>query len=156
MTLRCPITPQHMMLEIAPRLYQCPECGCGPMDYWSIGFAEVDDLLVEGVCATWRSDLQSYTLAHVTWVIDESGWRIPKSLSSRSIGLASTARELDDAPLPVRTDEGEVARIRERMYSASTGEKVVRKGERGGRSGEAPSQAAPGARSRRRLKAPGS
>ena len=140
MQLRCPVSGNHMMVEIAPQLYQCPDCGTGPTEFWALGNVEVDDDVVGALQVTWRQDLECYVAAAVSWQVDARGWRVPQTLASTLFGYVSTAAELAQAPLPVR---GEGARLRAGMFSSPLGEKTSQTGARTGRSGAAHAPAGP-------------
>jgi hypothetical protein len=156
MQLHCPIQPAHLMVEVASALYQCPTCGAGPVDFWSVGFVEVDGDVVGGVYVTWRPELECYIQAYARWEVDASGRRVPGSLTSTLLGYCSTESELRDAPLPARGPPGELVRLREGLFSSPLGEKTDQRGGRGGRSGGGPSPSGgvgPSSQPRRRKRA---
>lgn len=152
MPVRCPVTPNHVLVQIAPDLYQCPDCGAGPVDFWAVSNVDLDGDVVGGLYATWRPELECYVLSVVSWSVDATGRRLPSSLSSTLFGYASSVAELAEAPLPARSPSQEVVRLREGMFSSPLGEKLVPTGGRSGRSATAPSPAGSSGSSPRRRK----
>jgi len=156
MQLRCPITTAHVMTETADGLYQCPDCGAGPTEFWALSSVEDDEGTIGALCATWRPDLECYVLSLVSWAVDGRGHRVPGApMHSSLVGYASTARELADTPLPARGEDGTVLRLRGGMFSSPLGEKLVRSGGRPGRSAGEPSPGQPGGRFHSRQKRSG-
>ena len=140
MQVRCPVDPGHIMVEIATELHQCPECGAGPLEFWAVGFVEVDGDLVGGLHVLWRPDLECYVLTNASWRI-RAGRRVPGSLRTSLVGFASTETEVARTPLPLHGAVGDVLRLRELMFSSPLGEKTVRGGARAGRCSAAPAPA---------------
>lgn len=134
--LKCPISAQHGLVEIADGLFQCQECGAGPTEFWALYNVEIDGDVVGALSATWRPDLECYVLAILSWTIDTRGCRESRdALHSSLMGYASSASELARAALPARSPDLQLLRLRSGMFSSPLGEKLVRKGGRAGRSG---------------------
>ena len=152
MPVHCPVSPAHVLVEIAPALYQCPICGAGPTEFWSIGYLDIDGSVIGGVVETWRPELECYIAAYARWEVDAGGKRVPDTMTSQLIGYVSSEAELRSAPLPVRGPPGELVRLRTEMFSSPLGEKTDQKGGRGGTSsgGRAPAGGAGRSPGRRR------
>lgn len=152
MPIHCPISPAHLMVEIADGLHQCPNCGAGPIEFWSVGFLDIDGNVVGGVVETWRPELECYITAYARWEVDAGGRRVPDTMTSQLLGYVSSESELRDAPLPVRGLPGELVRLREGMFSSPLGEKTDQRGGRAGTSsgGRAPAGGARHSPARRR------
>lgn len=154
--LKCPVTAQHALVEIADGLFQCPECGAGPTEFWALSNVEVDDDVIGALCITWRPDLECYVLAMLSWAIDERGCRVGgRELHSLLMGYASTASELQETALPARSTDSTLLRLRSGMFNSPLGEKLVRKGGRGGKSEGASSPSESGESSPRRRRRAG-
>lgn len=151
--VRCPISSSHTLLEIAPDLFQCPDCGAGPTMYWALSDVELDDGLYGAVCSTWNPEAQGYARAYILWNVDKNGRRRGE-VQSHPVDFISDARMLSSATLPVRSATGEPVRLTRGMLKSPYGEKLVRKGGRAGTSAGSPSPEEPEGRSpRRRQKA---
>lgn len=140
--MRCPISPAHVMCEVAPGLHQCPDCGAGPLEFWALSDVDVDVETYGARCATWRQDLGCYVLSLVSWTTDPSGRRKSgERVFSTLLGYASTEAELHASALPVRGPAGEAVPLRAGMFSSALGEKTGQRAARGGRSAAGPSPA---------------
>lgn len=151
--MRCPIVSGHTMLEIAPGLHQCPDCGAGPTLFWALSHVENEDGACGAVSVAYQPLLHGYTVSYTTWTTDLLGKRLPDTVRSTPIGYLSTPEELQESPLPVVGREGEVVHIRAGMFSSPLGEKTSQSTGRRGKSGAAPfrtAEAAPGYPPRRR------
>lgn len=155
MQLRCPVQTSHVLVEIAPGVYQCPDCGAGPIEFWSLAYVDIEGGSLSALCSMWRADLECYVLSHVAWMVDQAGRRTPSEMHAKLMGYASTADELAQTPLPVVTP-GEVVRLRVGMFSSPVGERSDQRAGRGGRSAGGPSPSGSSGRSpRHRRKAGG-
>jgi hypothetical protein len=104
--MRCPIKPEHKMVEVAEGLFQCPHCGYGPSDrghhpFWALSNVEVEEFTVDAVCVRLDDRLDCYVMSGVSWAIDERGAKIPRSFSEDGSAILSTREELEGAALPV-------------------------------------------------------
>jgi hypothetical protein len=93
--MRCPVVPTHTMIQIAPAVWQCPDCGAGPRLYFSLARVAIEEGSAEALQITWKPELDSYVLSDVFWEVNESGKRLPGSYESELLGYVSTTKELD-------------------------------------------------------------
>jgi hypothetical protein len=148
--LTCP--SGHKMVEIAPELFQCPECGSGPSRRGFHPFValyqpqEVGGY-IEALAVSYSQADNAYTASDVTWGVEDEQ-PIPGTLECAEVGVFSTEAELQEAPLPVviRSHRGEWPThpgrlLRALMCESPFGEKTLEvKAERGGKSSKGPSR----------------
>lgn len=103
-TMKCPVRPQHEMVEIAHGLFQCPLCGYGPSQvgdhsFWAVSNLEITEDIVDGLCITWADPL--YVMSSIHWQLDSDDERIPGTLQEEIVGYLQSPPELADSPLPI-------------------------------------------------------
>jgi hypothetical protein len=150
--MRCPVVPTHTMIQIAPAVWQCPDCGAGPRLYFSLARVAIEEGSAEALQITWKPELDSYVLSDVFWEVNESGKRLPGSYESELLGYVSTTKELAQQPLPVISPTGDRCRLRKLMYEDPLGVKTYPRGAQSGRSAAMPAPARSTGRSRARRK----
>jgi hypothetical protein len=138
--MRCPVVPTHTMIQIAPAVWQCPDCGAGPRLYFSLARVAIEEGSAEALQITWKPEL------------DSSGKRLPGSYESELLGYVSTTKELAQQPLPVISPTGDRCRLRKLMYEDPLGVKTYPRGAQSGRSAAMPAPARSTGRSRARRK----
>lgn len=104
--MRCPIKPEHTMVEVREGLFQCAYCGYGPSDhghhsFWALSNVEVEDDEVAAVCIRLDDRLDCYVMSGVSWQVDERGAKLPKTFEEEGFVILSTKEELEEAALPV-------------------------------------------------------
>lgn len=139
------------MVEIAEDLFQCPECGAGPRLYWSLYGPSEENGCCDAMCVTYKPELSAYSVSHIYWEVDESGSRIVGSMSQELIGYVSTAKEMEDFPLPHIAELPRKLVLKPGMFPQAEGEKAYgRRAGPPGTSGGEPSPMGSGGRSPRR------
>jgi hypothetical protein len=106
MTLRCPIKSDHLMIEVAEGLFQCPHCGYGPSQtgyrsYWALSNIETTRNIIAATSIRWSRALDCYVMSEISWEVDGSGYKIPQSFNEVGAVILSTKDELNSFPLPV-------------------------------------------------------
>lgn len=103
----CP--SRHLMVEIAPGLYQCPFCGWGPSQDGHRRYAAFYDINCDGnlITATfveWCVFVRKFRIEDVRWEIDRSGMPVPLGLvHEEHLGWA-TEDEGPSLPCPAVSD----------------------------------------------------
>ena len=139
--LRCPVVSGHQMTEVAPGLFQCPECGAGPSMYWALSEVDQDGDSIDAQCITYRPDLLSYTVAYMHWQT-EDGRRMADSLSSDLLGHIVEPKEMAAAPLPHISRTPRKLVLKPGMFPSPLGEKEY--GRKDGRTGTSAAKPSPG------------
>lgn len=109
--MRCPLTPAHLMIEIAPGLWQCPKCGSGPkggahFPFWALSCVAQAGHECEGLAVHWDQRLDVYIASCLEWAVDDDDVPIAGSLSQELVEYISTAAEMENSYLPVITRGG--------------------------------------------------
>lgn len=104
--MNCPIRPNHRMTEVAPGLFQCQHCGYGPSQtgyrpFWALSNVEQIGDTVDATSTRWDPVLDCYVMTGVTFRVDDAGGCLPDTFMEGEALFLSTAKELEDAPLPV-------------------------------------------------------
>lgn len=103
----CPT--RHLMVEIAPGLYQCPLCGWGPSQDGHRRYAAFYDMNCDGdlmtaVLVSWHPTNRKYRIEDLRWEVDRLGKHYWGGvLHEEFIGWA-TEEEGKDLPCPVVSD----------------------------------------------------
>lgn len=100
--MRCPITPDHKMVEIAEGLFQCPYCGYGPSHsgwspFWALYGVEKEGKYVEAMAILYSFRDDEYLIQGMAWEVDQAGRRVVGSI------FCTDVAPLDDygkQPLP--------------------------------------------------------
>jgi len=137
MRIRCPITSAHVLVEVAPDLYQCPHCGYGPSTsghrpYWALSGLEEDEAgVIEGISIRYDQGLNHYVMSGVTWRVDDSGMKVVGTFVEGGSAVLSD-EDLETSPLPVVIRaKGKWAlpankpRLKEGMFPTSQGLKEI-------------------------------
>ena len=134
----CPICTTEM-IDIAPELWQCPSCGTGPgidgnHPFWALSFVWIEDDVGEAISIRFDPRLDAYIATQIEWVCDDSGARIPGSLTETLLEYLSTEQQLAEAPLPVVIKDIRVGecrnrmnRLRSRMFPSALGLKELQR-----------------------------
>lgn len=105
--MRCPIRPEHKMVEVAEGLFQCPHCGYGPSQYghhpfWAISMVEkTPEGAMDAISVRWDSQHDYYVMSALSWCVDGAGKKITGTFAEGDSIILSTKQEIEEAPLPV-------------------------------------------------------
>ena len=105
--MRCPLRPDHKLVEVAEGLLQCAHCGYGPSQYgyhafWAISLVEESrEGAIDAISVRWASQHDYYVMSEVSWCVDDDGRKIHGTFFEGEALILSTEDELEDAPLPV-------------------------------------------------------
>lgn len=128
----CPLNPAHLLIEIAPDLWQCPKCGSGPRDgvrfpFWSLSCVEIFRHEAEGLAIKYNPESGVYVMSSLDWLLDDEGRVLTGTLVEEFLEYISTDQEKREAALPVTSRSGsgcsqELSRL---MYQSPFGKKVI-------------------------------
>lgn len=120
------------MKEIAPDLWQCPECGSGPrkggrFPFWSLSCVEMFRHSAEGLATRYDPRLGIYVVTALDWDIDSEGRTVPGSLEETFLEYLSTKEETAGGLLPVITKSGSgcSSSLRRMMFPHPEGPKEI-------------------------------
>lgn len=128
----CPLNPNHRLKEVAPSLWQCPECGSGPrgggrFPFWALSCVEIYKHSAEGLATRYDPRLDIYVVTALEWEVDDEGRVLPGSLTESFLEYLSTKKEVERGLLPVVSKEGSgcSSALRRMMFPDPEGLKEV-------------------------------
>jgi hypothetical protein len=125
--MRCPLSLDPMV-EVAPEVYQCPECGVGPSAkgagfFWALSEVYTKKSKSYGVAIRFDPALERYTVADIEW--DSSGGTpLRYSLEETFLGEIVTTPEMERYALPVISRSGALT-LRPLMFPSALGPKEI-------------------------------
>lgn len=113
------------MIEVAPDLWQCPQCGAGPkpegsFSFWAMSHVQLGTKSAEALAVRYDRKLDIYVATGIGWELSD-GFPVPGTVTEELVEYICTPAEEERHALPVILTG--TAKLRKMMFDSALGPK---------------------------------